>query len=415
MKVERRQFERYMGIDAHKDYVVIGGINVEMERVLHKGRMSLGEFKRWAPKHLRPTDAVAIEASTNTWVLYDLIEPLVGEAVVVHPLKVKLIASAKIKTDKVDVFKLAKLMMVGWLPEVWVPPQPVRDLRALIAHRWRLVRTRTAAKNRLHSVLQRNAISAKKRRPFTEKDRGWWAELDVSETEKLRIKQDLENVDRLSKQIEEIEAELNRLSTSEYWADQVPYVMQLPGFGIILTMTVLGAIGDIHRFATAKKLVGYSGLGAGVHDSGRTHKGKGITKQGRKDLRWAMVEAAWSAVRYDPYWKAEFERLEKRMSSKKAIVAIARKLLVTLWHVLSKKEAYRHGTEEQIARTMMVWSWAMGKDARKGMVHRQFVRYALMHLGIGQDLDRIEYSGSSRRIASEEEVLSLCPELGKPG
>ena len=93
---------------------------------------------------------------------------------VVHPPKVKLIASAAIETDKIDVFKLAKLLLIGWLPEVWVPPRHVRDLRALISHRWRLVCTRTATKNRLHSVLQRNAIRARQKRPFTQKHQKPW-------------------------------------------------------------------------------------------------------------------------------------------------------------------------------------------------------------------------------------------------
>ena len=94
-------------------------------------------------------------------------------------------------------------------------------------------------------------------------------------------------------------------------------------------MVVLSAIGDIRRFTHPKKLVGYAGLGAGVHISGEQHQGKSITKEGRKELRWAIVEAAWVAVRSDPYWKAHFKRLEKRMPANKAIVAIARRLLVS--------------------------------------------------------------------------------------
>jgi len=335
--------------------------------------------------------------------------------VVVHPPKVKLIASAAIETDKIDVFKLAKLLLIGWLPEVWVPPQHVRDLRALISHRWRLVCTRTATKNRLHSVLQRNAICAPQKRPFTQKHRDWWAELEVSVTERLRIRQDLENLDHLTGQIAEIETEIERLSTSEQWAESVPHVMQLPGFGLIITMTVLSAIGDISRFPTAKKLVGYAGLGPRVHDSGLTHRKGHITKAGRKDLRWASVEAAWSAVRYDPYWKAQFKRLEKRMHPNQAIVAIARKLLIVLWHVLTKKEVYRQGTEERVLRKMVRWSWKMDGQARLGLARQQFARYALMHLGIGDEVTRIVYGGYPRRIASVEEVLALRPELRPPG
>jgi transposase len=98
--------------------------------------------------------------------------------------------------------------------------------------------------------------------------------------------------------------------------------------GVVIAMTVLSAIGDISRFESAKNLVGYAGLGAGVHDSGKTHKEKKITKKGRKELRWAMVEAAWRAVGMSPFWKAEYEKYLRRLRKKnQAIVVIARKLL----------------------------------------------------------------------------------------
>ncbi len=173
----------------------------------------------------------------------------------------------------------------------------------------------------------------------------------MSPTEKLRIRQDLATLDHLEPEIAEVGEELHRLSTVSPWAEQTPYLMQLPGFGIIVAMTVLAAIGDtlaphasagVTRFPSAKKLVGYAGLGASVHASGETHRTGGITKSGRKDLRWIMVEAARIAALYHEYWKCEYARLEKRLGSNKAIVVIARKLLVVVWHVLTDREADRH-------------------------------------------------------------------------
>src|SRR6516225_5945119 len=98
-------------------------------------------------------------------------------------------------------------------------------------------------------------------------------------------------------------------------------------------MTILAAIGEISRFPSPQKLVGYSGLGASVHASGQTHHTGPITKQGRRELRTVLVEAAWSAVEHHPFWKAEFARLVPALGKGKAIVAIARKLLVVVWHV----------------------------------------------------------------------------------
>ena len=153
-------------------------------------------------------------------------------------------------------------------------------------------------------------------------------------------------------------------------------------------------------------------LGAGVHDSGLKHQGKGITKAGRKELRWAMVEAAWGAVRSDPYWKTQFENLKKRgKHANEAIVAIARKMLVAIWHVLSKREPRLHSTDEDLAYKMLIWSQRMDEDARQGLSRQQFTKYGLLRLGAGQDLTRIVRNGFPRRIAPSEEVLALKPEL----
>ena len=153
----------------------------------------------------------------------------------------------------------------------------------------------------------------------------------------------------------ELGKELSKMSVGETWGKQATGLLQLPGIGVTIALTVLAAIGDIRRFETPKRLVGYAGLGAGVHDSGKEHRDKGITKSGRKELRWALVEAAWKAVQMSPIWKARFEELKKRKGSCKAIVAIARKLLVTIWYVLTNETTDRNASEEDLAWKMLLW------------------------------------------------------------
>jgi len=148
-------WSRYIAIDIHKHYLMIGGIDAHKRVVLQPRRVELSRWRAWAQANLLPTDAVVIESTTNAWAIYDLLSTLVGRAVVAHPAKVKLIAEARVKTDKVDVLNLAHLLRADMLPEVWVTPQHVRDLRALLSHRRRLVSLQTTAKNRLQSVLHR--------------------------------------------------------------------------------------------------------------------------------------------------------------------------------------------------------------------------------------------------------------------
>jgi hypothetical protein len=171
----------------------------------------------------------------------------------------------------------------------------------------------------------------------------------------------------------------------------VPYLLQLPGIGLITAMTILSAIGEIERFPTAKKLVGYAGLGAKVHSSGQTHRTGGITKQGRRELRRVLIEAAWTAVRYDQHWQEQFERLAYRIGREKAIVAIARKLLVIIWHVLTAKVADRRADPQQVARYFIHWGRQLRVKTTLGIKASEFARQQLDRLELGQELERVPY------------------------
>jgi len=407
---------RFIAIDLHKRYVVIGGVNAQQRVVLPPRRVEIDGLAVWTPKHLLSTDEVVLEATTNSWSTYDLIAPMVQRCVVASPSHVRWIAEARVKTDAADVLRLARLLAANLVPEVWVPPVYVRELRSLIAYRRRVVAMQTMTKNRLQSILHANHLIPPPGRVFAEKNRDWWLGLNLSLTERLRIRQDLATLEHLEGQLAELEAEIRRLSTSQPWVEQVPYLVQLPGFGMLTAMTVLAAIGVITRFPTAKHLVGYAGLGAGVHDSGETHRDKGITKQGRRELRKVLVEAAWSAVNSHPYWKVQFDRLIRRKPRNKAIVAIARKLLIAVWHVLSERAADKNAVPAMVAFKLMIWSWKLNDQERGGLTSRQFVRYHLMRLKLGEDLPYlITGKGTKRPIASPQEVLALRPELAVAG
>jgi transposase len=403
-------FERYLAIDAHKHYVVVGGLNAQLEIVLPARRMDMERYPQWAKENLTQQDIVVIEASTNTWDLYDITAAVAGKVVVAHPLAVKLIANARVKTDKQDVFRLARLLAGGLIPEVWVPPEPVRELRNLIAHRRRLIQMRTMTRNRLHSLAHRHNLVLPEGCAFADKNQDWWKGLSLSPVEKLRLQQNLALLEFLEPEVKAVDAELARLSNSDPWKEAVPYLIQLPGFGLIITMTILSAVGDIKRFPTSKQLVGYSGLGASLHQSGETNYSGHITKQGRKELRYALVEAAWSAVTSSPYWRELYQKLSHRMSANKAIVAIARHLLVAVWHVLTERAADCRADPDMVASKLMIWSWKLNDVQRGGLTSRQFVRYGLMRLKIGQEIAHVKRQGN-RPIASVEEVLERLPEL----
>ena len=406
------QPQRYVAFDVHKSYVMVAAVNAAQEVVLPPRRIPFSRFETWITKHLKPTDQVVLEATTNAWYVHDLLEPLVARVVVAHPYQVKLIAAAAVKTDKRDTLALAKLLAANLIPEVWVPPLEVRELRALISHRRRLVSQQTAAKNRLNSVLHRHNIVPPKGKLFNQDNQPWWLALELPPSEKLRVRQDLATLLHLKPQLEEIETELARLSVTDPWATPMTYLVQLPGIGMLTAMTVLAAIGDVTRFHSAKKLVGYAGLGARVHASGQSHRSGGITKQGRRELRSVLVEAAWTAVRCDPHWQEQFERLAHRIGKHKAVVAIARKLLVVIWHVLTAAETDRRADADRVAAKLMLWAWQLGQLHRPARLSPgQFIRFHLLKLGLGDDLDFIVRGGAKRLIPSLEQLKADRPDL----
>jgi transposase len=301
-----------------------------------------------------------------------------------------------VKTDKKDTMILAKLLAVGLIPEVWVPPAHVRDLRALIAHRRRLVSQQTQAKNRLQSVLHRNHIIPPGQKLYHADNRDWWGQLDLAPGDKLRVRQELVMLDQLESLINETSDELQRLSLAEPWREQLPYLIQLPGIGLMTGLVVLSAVGDISRFPSAKKLVGYAGLGARIHASGLSFRTGGITKQGRKELRAALVEAAWITVRFDPAWQEQFERLAQRIGRRKAIVAIARKLLVVIWHVLYHRRVDRQADPDRVVRYFLAWGRQARVFSRLGLKASAFARQQLDILGIGQELSQITFGAAYR-------------------
>ncbi len=407
-----KEIQRYIALDIHKEYIMVGGQNAAQEWVIRPRRVEMSRFQRWVANNLRPGDAVVIETTVNVWDIYDIVAPCVSVTKVAHAGAVRQIAEARVKTDTEDIKKLLRLLIANIVPEVWVPPQEVRELRGMISYRNRLVKTGAMVRNRLQSMIHRHNLILPQ---GALTDQAWWDAQPMSALEKIQIRQELALLQELEKHKAEVDAELARQSLGERWGKQAMRLLQLPGFGVVISMTVLSAIGDVTRFESAKKLVGYSGLGAGVHDSGKEHQQKRITKEGRKELRWALVEAAWRAIRISPYWKEQYETYLKRMRKpNQAIVVIARKLLVAVWHVLSKEEMDKHASEEDLAYKMLVLSWDMDESARMGLTYKQFAKYALMKLGIQNDITRFVRRNVPRRIAPREEVLARMEELGIP-
>lgn len=379
--------KRFFGFDLHKNFIVAAAVNAKQEVVFKPHKISSGDLEDWVSKNITHNDEVVIEAMSSAWIIYDILVQYASRVIVAHPYHVKLIASSFVKTDNRDAVALARLLAANILPEVWIPPKYVRELRSLINHRNRLVQRRADAKCRLRGLYQQYRIVAPTGRKAFEAE--FWNNLNLPLVEKLRARHISEEIELLTRQIKEAEEAIAQLSVQEPWVKDVPYLVQIPGIGILTAMTILAAVGDINRFPNSKKLVGYAGLGARVYSSGETKKTGGITKQGRGELRYAMIESAWNAIKNSPFWKKKYEQLTRRMDNQKAATAIARKLLVVVWNVLTKRELDREIRPDKAGASLMDWGVKHRLATSLGMKYEEFTGKQLEKLGIA--LEKVRY------------------------
>lgn len=282
------------------------------------------------------------------------------------------------------------------LPDCYRPPA-VRDLRALLAQRTKMVRLSGQAKNRLQATLHRHKLQPPDKLDlYAAETRAWWEFAAAGHGEEVQLQSDLDTLAFANQQRQRLEDCLAEFAARD---ERVPLLIQLPGVGLIIALTVLAAVGDISRFPAAKQLVGYAGLGARVHDSGQSHYTGRITKAGRRDLRVVMIEAAHTAARTHPHWQADFERLEPRLGRKKAIVAVARKLLVVVWHVLTKEVADHNAADERVARSLFAFAYKVGvANLPDGLSAKAFTRQQLDRLGLGQKLVEMPWRSKKVRL-----------------
>ena len=272
----------------------------------------------------------AFEAAFGWGWLVGLLEDYGFDPHLVHPLQCKAIASARLKNDKAGAAILAQLLRAGLLPEAWIAPPPVRQLRALLRHRAQLVRLRTLLRNRIHAVLADHGHD----RPegcWSGPGRAWLASLPLPAVSREVVEDDLALIDALQQPIDRLDWEVHQRAKAE---PAVKVLTQLPGVGPFTAMVILAETGDISRFGSARKLAAWAGLTPTVRGSDRTVRHGHISKQGSAWLRWILCEAAQTAKRH-PDFAATYQAIARRRGKKIATTAIARKLLARAYHLLT--------------------------------------------------------------------------------
>jgi len=333
----------FVGVDYHKKFSY-GTIMTETGEIIKQGRFanhpdSVAGFLR---EYGGSCCSAVLEATRNWTVMHDWLEELVADVTLAHPLKVKAIAEAKIKTDKIDAATLAHLLRCDLIPAAHVRSPEARILTNLLRHRMFLVRVQTMTKNRIHVLLDRHPLIRSERSAtelFTRMGTAWLKHIDLPKYDRYILDSEVSLLEHLQAQIKQADRQLALVGRKD---PRVKRLMSIPGIGRAFALLIVCEIDQVHRFATDKKLHAYAGLVPSTHSSGgRTFHGR-IIRGGNKYLRWAMVEAVWPAIQKDVQLNAYYHRIAKRKGPNPAKVATARRLLTIVYKVLKEDREYRH-------------------------------------------------------------------------
>ncbi len=285
----------------------------------------------------------AIESMNGARFVHDQLELAGWDVEIADALKVKGLAPLAAKTDKIDARVLAELARRELVPAIWLPDPTVRAERERARFRLHLVRHRTALKNRIHATLIAFGHPVPVSDLFGTAGRELLAGLAIPEPWVTTLATSLRLVDELDREIDACEAELRVMGADHRY---VELLRTVPGIAWVLGYTIASEIGDIGRFASPKKLTGYTGLCPIVRQSGRRDDRGPLAKNGPKYLRWALIEAATHAARHPAYhdrYERTKQRLGRQRGSKVARVDIARELSTAIWHMLTKNEPFAPG------------------------------------------------------------------------
>jgi len=342
----------YVGIDIHKkncQSVLVDESGKVLEQVPFR---NTGNGLAYLIERIRPYgEAKAVLESTgNFWLKsYEALEKASIHVSLSNPLKTKAIAQARIKTDKIDAKLLAHLLRANLVAESYVPDKATRDRRALLRHRSSLVKTRTELKNRIHNLLDKYDLQPEYTDLFGRQGTEWLRNLQLPTIEKTILHSNLDLLEALNNQIEKINLDIASIAVDQ---ENVKLLMTLPGIDYYAAMVIANEIGDITRFPEANRLVSWTGLAPSTRQSGSRIKHGAITKQGNRTLRWILIQATHNACRNDERLRSFYQRIARRRGGNKATVAVAREMLVIIYHMLTRREPYR-GVDDELYRSKL--------------------------------------------------------------
>lgn len=337
----------YVGIDVHKDSWHVT-VQSEGEEVFH-GRLPSqyhalrSLFDRFSNQSIK----VAYEAGPCGFWLYDRLTTDGIETIVVPPSLIPIESGNRVKTDKRDSRKLANLLARNMLKRVHVLTEEDRTDRELVRTRRQIVEHRSNVARQIKSKLLFYGIES----PFPSKHHWtkiyikWLRELATNhKTMVLSLEFLIDLYEQLTVQIKKITKKVIELTKNEKYSHKMALLRSIPGVGMLVAIEILVELQDMKRFKSAEKIASYIGLTPSEYSSGQTTRQGRITRCGNKRVRTSLVEGSWILIYRDPVMRFKYERLKRRKGSKRAIIAIARHLIILMRSMLINNEPYIMGS-----------------------------------------------------------------------
>ena len=322
----------HVGVDLHQRFCYMTAVEAR-GKIVQAGPVA--NEKAALRKYFRQFRGQGVEVAVEAcgfWPAFrEVVEPEVKRLVLVHPGRVKAIASAKLKNDRVDSQTLAHLLRCDLLPESWKADRETQSRRQQVRLRTTLVRQRTRLKNQVHAVLHQQGLRSPQTDLFGKRGRLWLQAVKLPEQARASVNACLRMIDCYSEEIEKQNRQIREKAKSD---ERVPWLSSIPGIGEVSAMMLLAEIGEIQRFPSKEALCSYAGLVPRVRESAGKAARSCITRQGSSVLRWIMVEAAQVATRSSPAARRYYQRLLRKKHKHVARVALARKLLIAVYALL---------------------------------------------------------------------------------
>jgi transposase len=331
-----------VGIDLHKKTITVCVVNQGRQVIDRKTLHCCDPLKIRAYFEQLGIFQAVVEATASYEWLWELLEPLAKRLVLAHPKKLRIIAESTRKSDKLDAKILAEFLALDMIPEAYRPTPRQRQHRALVRQRCFLRRGTTALRNKIRRIV--SDYNADRKDLFSLEGQAYLGQLSLSAADRFVVDQLLTDWHHHEQQIPELDKALRTFAKQAPLAEAEAReaLASMPAVGRTTIEVVLSELGDVSRFRSLKQVAAYAGLAPGQRSSAGKSHDLGITKEGSSLLRWAMVETAWRMVRRSRRWGTVFQKLCKRRGKKKAIVAVARRLLGVMVSLIRTGSRYRH-------------------------------------------------------------------------